>query len=289
MKVPPIEDADDDQVHEGRNTLISDLEEDIEIIEDRGESLRAVQLQWESHAPEFKHSEHEELRAALLSARVKSYEGQSFIPTPTVEWLLTAESVRRELGRSLPDNTSQELDEISRKICRRSDTDGESHRSGFLRVFATLVLMNRPADIRRFMQSGISDDDFPLSESQLRRALDGEDSFEKVPVVVDWSSKLIEEFQSLQWELCAPFFSRPNIASKIHFYRLDKNAILPFTTEELGGPAQETVGGYGVVHKVKIHDGHHGFSGEFVRYSAFLKGFEKPRLIHYRRQIGALR
>ncbi|WQF88429.1 Putative protein kinase [Colletotrichum destructivum] len=264
MEVPPIEDTDDNQVHEGSNTLISDLEEDIEIIEDRGESLRAVQLLLESHAPEFKNSEHEELRAALLSARVKSYEGQNFIPTPTVERLLTAESVRWELGRSLPDNTSQELDGISRKICLRSGTDGESHQPGFLRVFATLILMNRPADIRRFMQSGISDDDLPLSESQLRQALDGENSSDKVPAVVDWSSKLIEEFQSLQWELCAPFFSGPNIASKVHFYRLDKNAILPFTTEELGDSAQETVGGYGVVHKVKIHNGHHGFSGESV-------------------------
>ncbi|KAK1993004.1 hypothetical protein LX36DRAFT_270492 [Colletotrichum falcatum] len=227
----PIEDASDDQIHDARSALISDLGDDLEIIEDGGESLRVFQLPWEILPPEAIKSAHEDLRTALLNARVKSSEGPTFIPTSAVEELLTEEGVRRELGKSVPETPSRELDEIARKICRRPGPDGASYSRGFRRVFAALILMSRPADIRSFIQSGISDNDLPLPKSRLRQPLDGENSHKKAPLAVDWDQELREQFLSIQWELLAPFFSQSKTNSKLRFYRLDKNAVLPFTAE----------------------------------------------------------
>ncbi|KAK2017140.1 kinase-like protein [Colletotrichum eremochloae] len=280
------ENRGDENADEERSTLISDLEDDIEIIEDRGDSLRVAQLPWESHVPEAIKSGHEDLRSALLNARVKSSEGKNFIPTPTVERLLTEERVRGELGKSVPDTPSQELDDIARKICCRPGSDGAPYSPGFRRVFATLILMSRPADICSFIQSGISDDDLPLSESRLQQPWDHENSQEKAPLAVNWDQKLREQFQSIQWELSLPFFSKSNTASKVRFYRLDKNAVLPFTTEESDVSTQITAGGFSEVHKVKIHNACHDFTvpnGTFA-----VKTLQSDNESHFAEELKAL-
>lgn len=269
----PINDAGEEQGDGPQNVLMYDLKEDIDIVDDRGDSLRTFHPQLESNIPEANNNKHEDLRTSLSNARVKATEGH-FIPWPVLERLFTEESVRNELGQSLPELTSQELDELVQKICRRpgsdganvENNDGASRSPSFLRVFATLVLIGHSADIHEFIRSGISDKDLPLSKRQLRQTHDGATPAEKAPFILsDWTPEFKEKFEAQQWELLAPFFSQSNTACKVRFYQLDSKDILPFTTDESHDSTNEMAGGFSKVSKITIHPDHHSFTNELVR------------------------
>ena len=137
-------------------------------------------------------------------------------------------------------------------------TRGQVDASGdkcLRKIFAILLLIDRPVTIKNFIDEEVCDDDLPFSRggnsksgvSFLRRR-GGE-----VKCLKNWSRSTVANFLKYQWAVLSPFF-HSRLGPEVLHYRLQEEVILPFTECE-----SAKMGGHGEVFRVKIHRDHHSF------------------------------
>ncbi|TLD13051.1 uncharacterized protein PgNI_04403 [Pyricularia grisea] len=129
----------------------------------------------------------------------------------------------------------------------------------YLRIFALLVLQEKPGLIRAFVDHGVCDDSLPLdivnnngSVSLMRLG--------RPPHVSssDWfRPHELEHLKSFQWKLITPCFSFRKTRETVPHYDLPEEAVLPWRDDGNYEGKQGTIlgrdqGGSGVVRRVKI-------------------------------------
>jgi hypothetical protein len=200
-------------------------------------------------------------------------EETGFVPRRQLVRIMNVVSVAKELSRieqsfktrirfwrSTP--TPRTIDEEAQIICASSSPETalmnqELMSKSFRKVFATLLLIEQPSTIRKFIEEGVCDADLPLRKVP-RRGRDFSMCRKDTPDVSlqcfeGWNRTSLVQFEQLQWKMVAPFFSLDEESHMVH-YPLPDGAILPFTYRE-----RTHSGAHGVVFKVKIHPEHHNF------------------------------
>lgn len=180
-----------------------------------------------------------------------------FLPRNKLTQALNFESVQSYLRTILLD-TSEDLDELTKYICGSS-----SSNSGAKKLFATLILIQKPQIIVEFRLENLSDEDLPFKRSSMSGAhfhlirRGTEDS--PINLFRNWSRVDIQLFDDCQWYTLSPTFSFSD-DGKALFYKFHNRTILPFTEYE-----SEAQGGYSTIHKARIHPAHHDFQSITVR------------------------
>ncbi|KAF4625921.1 hypothetical protein G7Y89_g12242 [Cudoniella acicularis] len=208
---------------------------------------------------------HDIVLSTRLAAEVPEKAG--FVPRQQLLTIMNEVSVAKELSKiersfrkrlqfwrsiSSP-NTIQRKAEI---ICARHSlemtlTDNrELVIKSFRKVFAILLLIERPGTIGRFIDEEVYDVDLPLRKvprkknskafSLCRR--DGSDS--SLKCFEGWNRATLERFERSQWRVMAPFFSGGE-KKKVKHYTLEPDEILPFTYRECA-----STGAHGEVFKM---------------------------------------
>lgn len=188
-------------------------------------------------------------------------ENTGFVPKLEQPRIMTESLVAEELSKIV-----KNLEEYASNICGclTQDRDmGESHEQRgktFRKIFATLLLIELPGEIRRFIEEGVCDADLPLMKSDetgqsartfslYRKTAPGV----RMKCFEGWKRSTLEQFEKYQWKLVSPFFSRGEDDNTMHWLFQDE-VILPFTHQEYAHS-----GAHGKDFKVKIHPEHHGF------------------------------
>lgn len=147
-----------------------------------------------------------------------------------------------------------------------------------MKIFAILVMIEKPVYIESFIQRGISDTDLPLSVEPVDESEEPQrDHPRSIPreCLERWSDLKRRGFKERQWSMIAPVFGRGE-RKNIPHCKFQPDRILPFTAFDK--PTAE--GGCGQVHKVRIHPDHHLFNDFGVSPApkphciAFISAFE---------------
>ncbi|KAI1468743.1 kinase-like protein [Daldinia caldariorum] len=202
----------------------------------------------------------------LRDAMIDSADGKKFLPLDKLEMIVTEEAVRKELARN-PERISPQL------ICKRQeiiDNDRTQYTS-YQKIFAILVLISQVHLISDFLDEEIRDWDLPLESRcpeedtflvSQRRTENPRPGY-RLQTRYKWSASRIAFFESQQWIVCSPFFSRAeHLGEKVHLYQLSAHDVLPFIkpgTDDRGNPAFLNHGFFSTVRRVKIHPAHHNF------------------------------
>ncbi|KAJ9148594.1 Kinase-like protein [Pleurostoma richardsiae] len=237
---------------------------------------------------------------------------RGFLPRHKLDKLVYQESVETELARieasfrnrlrkSLPfwrtPATESEIHAMARKICELTTSTGAAEYSeqldkrSFRKIFAILLLIERPSKIWNFVEEGVSDADLPLVKIQrksrpwtfkLRRK---EARHTSLQCFKGWRHSTIARFEEWQWAMLAPYFAR-GTRKDVKHYTLPDETILPFTSWE----NKREPGGFGQVYKVSIHPDHHNFGNQ----KESKRGFAVKRLFSrkeadFRREVKILK
>lgn len=218
------------------------------------------------------HGSEHELQNRILSVRVQTYDNegriQTFIPKAELYKVVDVDSVTRVLRKELSNShTSQSIKYYAERVCTEAvigeTRKGRAKIKSFRKIFALLVLVERSSSIPLLLQEDISDQDLPLSLGKdgrvYRRASRSQDPLKCFQEHDIWSVLKMENFQTWQWWMLAPFFSyhEDDVVSN---YILQENHILPFIS--LGSPEEHILnksGGFGKVFMVRIHPEHYDF------------------------------
>ncbi|KAI0146342.1 kinase-like protein [Xylariaceae sp. FL1272] len=155
-----------------------------------------------------------------------------------------------------------ELKEEARRICGRdsimvphnNSSDNACFHS-YRKVFAILLLINRPGAIRSFMMEGLCDAHLPLVRASvgkkyvLHRRAPSENNTKTF--FLDWKRSTVRLFEQTQWMVLAHSFSS---STRYDDVCLDDDTIIPFIHEE-----HMYTGAHGEIYKIKIHPEHHDF------------------------------
>lgn len=143
-----------------------------------------------------------------------------------------------------------------------SDEDGPYDKS-YVKILAILILIDRPARIKLFIDEGICDADLPLVKEpaegtfkELRRTATRD---KQLKCFERWDHRSMVRFEQYQWKLLAPSFERGG-GKNIRHQSFDSSVILPFTKRSQHSKS----GGFGEVTKVRIHQDHHNFKNDGV-------------------------
>jgi hypothetical protein len=140
-------------------------------------------------------------------------------------------------------------------------------RKSFRKIFAILILIERPGAIKKFIEEGICDSDLPLIKKRLPTndkafslsyRCDGGEPDIDVKCLSRWKRSTLVEFEQRQWKVLAPFFTRGKQNEVLH-YTFKDEVILPFIYRE-----HKRRGAHADIFKVKIHPEHHTFTEDEV-------------------------
>ncbi|KAE9579294.1 hypothetical protein CGMCC3_g4865 [Colletotrichum fructicola] len=145
---------------------------------------------------------------------------------------------------------------------KKRASNNDAPKKSYLKVLAILILIERPARIKSFIDKEVCDDDLPLlmklprgniGPCQFYSRLEGErdgplECFDK------WSGQEKKAFEDHQWRVVARIFKRGEKKLVDHLKFLPHD-ILPFTFHG----KEKRLGGFGHVNKVSIHPSHHNF------------------------------
>jgi serine/threonine protein kinase len=232
----------------------------------------------------------------LLSSQIIDAMGQNrnpmqprhergFLPKAQMDLIVTPASVLRELCscQLTAALTIEQVRKCAEDVCRETKIclDGKTYIRSFRKVFAILVLTEKPWAIFKFIEEGVSDLDLPLvvANNQDRRGMKelrrrdplGNPSPERLQCSRGWPPTSVMNFERYQWTMLAPFFS-PGKYDDVKHYVLRDQDILPFVsaTQDKEDEIAELVGGgFGHVFMVHIHDEHHNFRHPQVRARGF--------------------
>ncbi|KAK4160436.1 hypothetical protein QBC43DRAFT_325523 [Cladorrhinum sp. PSN259] len=213
----------------------------------------------------------------LLRCRSKTEDGPYFFPRGLVEALITEEAVFAAI--------EEERDKL-KKILKRDITDlmiseyaNSVCNSGYRKMFAILVMLERGWEIALFVNEKVSDNDLPLlawsvdSSGRLVEMRRKETPNKPLACCQKWSPRTHEDFDKEQWRLISPFFARGKLR-RAHFYELSKKDILPWTNED----SEVHRGGYASISRIQIHPNHHNFERNILSDGSFaVKHFTATR------------
>lgn len=215
---------------------------------------------------------------------VESLEGipgdagrKGFFPEKTLSLLINKNSVQRELEKCFTGILdSRTIKDHAESICGRA-VDGVI--VSFKKIFAILILCEKPSSVQLFIAEGVTDADLPLrkvyccqGESKLfdlarTKSTLGNDS-KPLECFKDWSPLAIRRFEEWQWTTQTPFFHRGERKNVARFV-FQPDIPLPFTSDSRYSQEQggyfEVESGFSSVFKVDIHPEQHGFHGYKVR------------------------
>jgi len=108
------------------------------------------------------------LAEALRHARVESpaEQGSFWIPNNELERMMTGEAIKAELQRRPVYENPRDCEKTASSIVHQAK-----------KLFAILVLLDRPAFIQTFLDEGITDEDLPLSRIETTNNVHGSLSF----------------------------------------------------------------------------------------------------------------
>lgn len=172
-------------------------------------------------------------------------------------FMTSAKQIYGNIDKSLPSNNSAENGNTS-SISQERPCD-----KSYIKIFAILVLIGRPARIKLFIDEDICDADLPLikklAEGRFRELCRKSAPEVQLRCFEGWDHLSMKEFEAYQWKLLAPSFERGS-RRHIHHYAFDSKVILPFTYYS----QRSESGTFGQVSKVKIHPDYHKFSKDAV-------------------------
>lgn len=155
---------------------------------------------------------------------------------------------------------------MANDICGiQREMDSKSAPPYYRRIFAILVLLEKPLMIRRFLEDKVCDGDLPLTWHE-DRMYHRKDYEKKKPLgcFEGWKPLLTKGFDDTQWQVKAPYLSTGSDKKRpiVHFV-VQPNAILPLTIKDRVGE-----GAHGTVFKVRISPGHQGFDDDPDKFFA---------------------
>ncbi|KAI2633073.1 kinase-like protein [Hypomontagnella submonticulosa] len=284
-----------------------------EQIRDRGEQFRRGSRRSSLKASNSNRSppaESRTLYSILWSARLPHTNNNNnrFIPFDQLEWAKNRRLVEKSLKK---DGFPQaEIPALLDTIC--ADHPVQSGNS-FFRIFAILVLCENVGCISNFIDQCVDDSYLPLpvverDEGRLTIVphKHGRNiSLEKLENLFqdrrDWRQASLNDFNTYQWWVIAPFFDRPD--SVIPHYILEANDVLPITDRKshleyevgsLDPDVKEVVlrGGFGDVFIVKLHPSHYSFGDQPYSdgsHSFALKRLKSSSHAEFKLEVDALR
>ncbi|KAF2465702.1 kinase-like protein, partial [Lindgomyces ingoldianus] len=177
--------------------------------------------------------------------------GEAFLPPKVLEEILTEERIRMEIEAyrdQQPDSwCGQGLNDCANLI-----------RCRYLKIFAILILLDKGEDIGKFIEEGVSDEDLPLVETQVRHMSDlvrSKSPNNPLGCFDTWMIHEREQFSRYQYRVNLPFLSFDTETNSVRHVDFTPQTILPFS--ECGGSIE---GIYSRISKIKIHRDCHGFS-----------------------------
>ncbi|KAH7323473.1 kinase-like domain-containing protein, partial [Rhexocercosporidium sp. MPI-PUGE-AT-0058] len=188
------------------------------------------------------------LKDQLYNARIEAHNRAHsfFVPRPVLEELISVPAVTDAIVSRVIDFDVSEATLLAEEVCKCGR-----------RLFATLVAINKVADIDLLLKEGITDEDLPFvrkPDSRRRFALYRKGG-QVIKTFESWRDQDLEQFDRSQWWMMAPIF-RLNEGLQI----LDDNIILPFVPlGSLGEKLEHKQGGYSEVYPVRVHPAHHTF------------------------------
>ena len=229
------------------------------------------------------------LQHALSGKFVRSdIRSQEFLPNRELPQVVNRRTVQAELAKwhksriFKPIKASRKvLSTEARKICGNGGQSWRLHpeavegslpsprprvsETSYRKIFAILVLIERPSRIKYFVEEGVCDADLPLERYptphlpfnpwELRRKSKITDSLRCFKLGgVRWRHVTVRRFEETQWQFLAPFLS-PDERRLPHHFKIPERTILPFTKWE----KLPSTGGFGQVYKAEIHPDHHAF------------------------------
>ena len=231
----------------------------------------------------------ERLEEQLIEAIVQSPDPhRRFLPRGQLLRLVTQKAVESELKRyeySLrkrlqiwkpPTRPAADIRTEAQTICdgieyarsasgtedeKRSRDAQKPEETSYRKIFAILLLIDRPSRIRSFIEEGVSDADLPLVKMPRTNRLQGclelrrKNSHTPLLCFKKWRGSTVARFEQRQWTVLAPFFARSNGKNNSHL-ELEPEEILPFTSWRVAADP----GGFGQVYRVEIHPDHHAFN-----------------------------
>jgi hypothetical protein len=198
------------------------------------------------------------LSDALWRERVPHINGENhfFWPYPVLKRLMTRETIIQQL----------QFVKIGLEDAERcTDLILDTNQASFLRVFAVLVIAERPGDIQAFIDADLHDQKFPLvqgSEYHLVAQI--------CMAKLGWSHMQKDYFNINQMRMSARFFALGDNYQARH-YDIPKGQMLPWVLcRDSYGVHEETLsGGCGDVIKYKIDSNSHDFSPLLEKVSSF--------------------
>lgn len=189
---------------------------------------------------------------------------KGFFPEITFTEVIHEQTVREELKRYPTWFESDTVEQITAIVC------GDKP---FRKIFTLLVVINKLADIKLFIDDGVSDECLPLS--RVSRP-DSENTFQLShnrtstrPIgpggcFSNWDAIDIWTFEEWQWTTISPILKRGSRRNIKHLIFRDEIS-LPFTEDSRYSSGSEVIqGGFSTVFKVHIHPANHNFRGPEV-------------------------
>lgn len=196
-------------------------------------------------------------------------ERKGFFSQKQLDDLITEDSVAAELQVCFEDLDATTIKGYAARICGTVQQNNSEKRS-FKKIFAILVLCERPRSIPKFLEEGISDSDLPLQKLTSTTNppnifnLVRKDQHKELMCFCGWSDTAVWRFEEWQWTTIAPFFHRGSRKDVEHRPFEDQIA-LPFTKDSrfpINTSQYQRLqfdGGFSNVFKVGIHPEHHDF------------------------------
>ncbi|EPE29866.1 Protein kinase-like (PK-like) [Glarea lozoyensis ATCC 20868] len=192
----------------------------------------------------------------LFDCRVQTgiESNQHFIPVSSLDHCLSVKNIRQELGELESSMSAEAFSLLVHQI-----------HTSTRRIFAILVIIERPKEIPHFITHGISDKCLPyikpLQNNSSSR--DGVSARSKLNILLQsWHPRDAEVFNQVQWTVLAPVFT-PSYAH----YTFLPEVILPFRKT-----GTDMRGGFSEVWKITIHPAHQTF------FSKNMSHGQEPRL-----------
>lgn len=192
-----------------------------------------------------------------LGDLLRSYEIQgvddTFLTYKLLRHILNKDRIEAELRRSSPQLNQQQIKNCISLILGTSE---EAKVKGYLRIFAILLLIDRPGDIESFINSGFNDRRLPIVIRPNPITL-----LRKRACFLDWGSAALDAFLTFQWRVTTPFFDTTT-NGKVLSLPLQTRKPWQISTVTRGMAKDEPVqmaGAYGTVTRVDIHPTSHAF------------------------------
>lgn len=191
-------------------------------------------------------------------------ERKGFFPRQGLRNLMTKGHVTRELQQCFKYLDATTIATFAERICG-TNLDESGKPTTFQRIFAILVLCEKPKAILSFLEARVCDSDLPLQQSYTSNnifALTRNNKAESLKCFRGWSEAALWRFEEWQWTTIAPFFER-GCRKNIKHTTFDDQTVLPyildgrFPNDKTPYQRLEFDGGFSNVFKVCIHPDHH--------------------------------